>query len=1043
MTRRRARRQEMKRGGSPCDHRRPPWHIVLPRNRHSMAVIGSICYGGQDPDILELLPLTRMLRGEGEEAHPSQETCDSFAIGGAAAAGWDVEGGRGRRCNHPDPFVLLSSSYRPHRRRPSCPRPHPVLRTAVPVVPETIPDDPTPYLQQQGVLNTMAGPMSTALYLCSALSYCTHDGTNLANVSDPASSKTPPPQRSPRPDGRNISRQCILSMLPSYPSSPSSLKEAAATSSRLTSLSEIICHASRPGDKSRTREHVCVVVGGGDCDDERKTATTMGTHAEWKRAPCGGSVGPRTRGITVPPPHPNSPARDDDDDDDDTTRRAQRKKRMKTYCALGFGDNFFYALGEDSLPIPPDLLHEGEEGEEEGGEGAGHRRRRDIVGRTGTRVSLLPLIHADDAGSTGPDDDYDDDDDYEEEGEGPSRVVPRASSADEWLRTTRRRLRRNRRRRRRQQRDYDDDHDDVAYFASGVVPPFSAMSCGATHTAAILPHHGRGGGGGGDVRLVGTIFGMTNRKFSPVPTRLPLRVVRLSSGRRHVLALTEGAGGGGVGGGVVMSWGAGHFGQLGHGPDVTGCAEPRTIERLLPHVAGGVVIEIAAGGLHSAAIVALSSSKSSSKSSYSKSRNRGGAAASTSGDNNGADVDEGDSIRGGPTTTTSAIVVRETRTFAWGSNRKGQCGVEGGKCATVPEPLPIIAVRREDMTTTTTTTTTTKVNGASNPVDKNVHFEKLSLGRLHTVALTAHGEVFTWGSTSMGRCGHNNGSSLDPPSSGSDGGVGRGGGGGGGDRRFVQQPRHVSALRNVAIESIAAGGAHTLALSRGGRVFAWGAGGDGQCGQGHAGNLFSPRAVQGLAFGSSVMSERDGASTRVANDGKMNERASSRASSTSNTSNSSSVASPEPKSDKVVSIRASGCYSAAITANGDVYTWGYGSGAAIGHPIPSEDESSLLPLIPIIEGNQYSTATAAKVFPEGGSEDNKIRDCRCFDTDLNVMLPRRVECTRALGLFVEDASLGPGHMVMLCSLRGGDSDDNANKNADVGQSLRGGGVRMA
>jgi hypothetical protein len=139
-----------------------------------------------------------------------------------------------------------------------------------------------------------------------------------------------------------------------------------------------------------------------------------------------------------------------------------------------------------------------------------------------------------------------------------------------------------------------------------------------------------------------------------------------------------------------------------------------------------------------------------------------------------------------------------------------------------------------------------------------------------------------------------------------------------------------------------------------------------------------------------------------------------------------------------VSIRASGCYSAAITANGDVYTWGYGSGAAIGHPIPSEDESSLLPLIPIIEGNQYSTATAAKVFPEGGSEDNKIRDCRCFDTDLNVMLPRRVECTRALGLFVEDASLGPGHMVMLCSLRD-NSDDNevsADKNADVGQSLR-------
>jgi hypothetical protein len=143
-----------------------------------------------------------------------------------------------------------------------------------------------------------------------------------------------------------------------------------------------------------------------------------------------------------------------------------------------------------------------------------------------------------------------------------------------------------------------------------------------------------------------------------------------------------------------------------------------------------------------------------------------------------------------------------------------------------------------------------------------------------------------------------------------------------------------------------------------------------------------------------------------------------------------------------VSVRASGCYSAAITANGDVYTWGYGGGEAIGHPIPSEGAArSRLPLIPIIEGNQYSTATAAKVFPEGGSEDNKIRDCRCFDTDLNVMLPRRVGCTRALGLFVEDASLGPGHMVVLCSLRDEPDDDGASTHAkaDVGDSIPGGG----
>ncbi|KAL3811262.1 hypothetical protein ACHAXA_003361 [Cyclostephanos tholiformis] len=548
----------------------------------------------------------------------------------------------------------------------------------------------------------------------------------------------------------------------------------------------------------------------------------------------------------------------------------------------------------------------------------------------------------------------------------------------------------------------------------------ASSSASSSSSSSSAPSSRGGGGGGGDVRLVGTIFGRAYKTFAPMPTRLPLRVVRLSSGRRHVLALTEGPSNG-MGGGVVMSWGAGHFGQLGHGPDVTSCVEPRTIDRLLPHVAGGVVIEIAAGGLHSAAIVALSSHTSSSSSG-----NRGGG-----GGTNASVNDSNDSVR--------TIVVRETRTFAWGSNRKGQCGVEGGKCATVPVPLPVVAVKRGDATTTIGNANAVQINGSLNPVDKYVHFEKLSLGRLHTVALSAYGEVFTWGSTSMGRCGHNNGSSLDPPPSGLGGGRGSGSGG---DSRFVQKPRLVSALRNVAIESIAAGGAHTLALSRGGRVFAWGAGGDGQCGQGHAGNLFSPRVVQGLSFdSSSATSERDMVPMKVTNYGSnlavgVEEEAISKGLSSSIINDSSSVASLDLRPDRVVSVRASGCYSAAITANGDVYTWGYGSGAAIGHPIPSKDASSLLPLIPIIEGNQYSTATAAKVFPEGGSDDNKIRDCRCFDTDLNVMLPRRVECTRALGLHVEDASLGPGHMIILCSLR---DDFVATKHdqPSLGLSLRG------
>lgn len=642
---------------------------------------------------------------------------------------------------------------------------------------------------------------------------------------------------------------------------------------------------------------------------------------------------------------------------------------MKTYCALGLGNNFFYSLGTDSLPIPSNLLieEEDENGSDAGDigetdENGNKDANDDDEGRPGTEVSLLPINpHA--SGqiiSTNED-------------------VREYASASEWLQSH------------LSSRSATDKSSSTKY-STNIQP---VVSCGATHTSFILPKQNSTSPvapATGEAHLVGTIFGRTYQNLTVQPTRLPLRIVSVSSGRRHVLALTEGAS---PGGGVVMSWGAGHFGQLGHGPDLTSCLEPRIVERLLPHVVGGNIIEIAAGGLHSMAIVA------------SNSKNQ--KTFPTNGD------------------TKDSIIVRETKTFAWGSNRKGQCGIEGGKCATVPEPLPVIMVKRGE---------TAKKEGDSktDPVDKNVHFEKLALGRLHTVALTAYGEVFTWGSTSMGRCGH---SPMDS--------------GRGSDRRFVQQPRHVAALRNVSIEAIAAGAAHTLALSKGGRVFAWGSGGDGQCGQGHAGNLFSPRAVQGLPTGLKKKTPSNGAigdnakgkdangeehiphvNSKVAMAVTLEEEALSKALSMSQISN-VSPPSLEPKTDKIVSIQASGCYSAAITAHGEIYTWGYGGGAAIGHPIPPAEEP--LPLIPIIEGNQYSTATAAKVFPSGGSEDNIIRDCRCFDTDLNVMLPRRVECTRTLGLSVEDVALGPGHMVMLCSLPGNPGDNGVSNKNEAGQPL--------
>lgn len=231
----------------------------------------------------------------------------------------------------------------------------------------------------------------------------------------------------------------------------------------------------------------------------------------------------------------------------------------------------------------------------------------------------------------------------------------------------------------------------------------------------------------------------------------------------------------------------------------------------------------------------------------------------------------------------------------------------------------------------------------------------------------------------------------------------------GGDRRISQEPRYVSALKNVVIESIAAGDAHNLALSKNGRVFAWGAGVDGQCGQGHIGNLFTPKGIREVYFEDNVASRKTlDANVKVESEVAMEEEILSHDLGST-------------RSEKqIVRIRASGCYSAALTSKGDLYTWGYGGGLAMGHPIPANQSD--VPMLPLIEANQYSYASSAKTYPEGCSEADNIRDCVSFDTELNVLMPRRVEVVKRLGMHVEDISLGPGHMVVVCSLPGSEDD---------------------
>ena len=102
----------------------------------------------------------------------------------------------------------------------------------------------------------------------------------------------------------------------------------------------------------------------------------------------------------------------------------------------------------------------------------------------------------------------------------------------------------------------------------------------------------------------------------------------------------------------------------------------------------------------------------------------------------------------------------------------------------------------------------------------------VAAGDGHTVALSEAGHVFTWGFGLSGQLGHN-------------------------DRKHQRAPRQVEAGRfgGEKVVFVAAGGAHTAAVTEGGRLYTWGAGGNGRLGHGDTFSKLVPTVVGVEAFG--------------------------------------------------------------------------------------------------------------------------------------------------------------------------------------------------
>lgn len=441
-----------------------------------------------------------------------------------------------------------------------------------------------------------------------------------------------------------------------------------------------------------------------------------------------------------------------------------------------------------------------------------------------------------------------------------------------------------------------------------VNPPVKQLVAGMTHLAIV---HKDG------ILMTGTLHGHTYPYPMIKPACIPLNCTEIVCGDRHVLGLFEGK--------VVMSWGSGYFGQLGHGLEIVYCHNPTMIERLSPRYVGGDIVSIFAGGMQSGAII--------------------------------CDANEWKNRQ--DRTSIS------TRVFRWGGNRFEQLAI-GSKANAVPCPTPMKDVFHPE-------------------TGKRLSFVQIDVGKIHSLGLDQYGEVYSWGCTANGRCGQ---AESDISSS-----VARSG---------YSEPKRVEALRKVIIKQICAGDSHSLALSGGGRVFSWGNNASGQLGMGHTINLLSPRQIMDLDFGRKEgyrTATRNGNAIKAdqiipqdSSDASMNSKGNHQGETIVRQDSESSHSAPT-----ISSIYAAGSCSAALSSSGELYTWGCDDANHLGHFIPSTSSLSNLDV-----GSRISSSL-------------RLEYSCSFDSRLNILLPKRVDILRQVGLKVESVTVSPNFIAAVCS----------------------------
>ncbi|XP_058886345.1 E3 ubiquitin-protein ligase HERC2-like isoform X1 [Acipenser ruthenus] len=260
-----------------------------------------------------------------------------------------------------------------------------------------------------------------------------------------------------------------------------------------------------------------------------------------------------------------------------------------------------------------------------------------------------------------------------------------------------------------------------------------------------------------------------------------IKKVAVNSGGKHCLALSSE--------GEVYSWGEAEDGKLGHG-NRSPCDRPRVIESMR----GIEVIDVAAGGAHSACITATGELYTWGKGRYGR-------------------LGHGDSedqlkpkpvealqghrvvhVACGSGDAQTLCLTDDDTVWSWGDGDYGKLGRGGSDGCKVPMKIDSLT---------------------------GVGVVKVECGSQFSVALAKSGAVYTWGKGDYHRLGH-------------------------GSDDHVRRPRQVQGLQGKKVIAIATGSLHCVCCTEDGEVYTWGDNDEGQLGDGTTNAIQRPRLVAAL-----------------------------------------------------------------------------------------------------------------------------------------------------------------------------------------------------